>query len=326
MANGEPPIDTPQVSDTRTVDPKQVQVLLASNIADDDLLWVVRCSVSELHQLLLTPVTWVTSLGLLPDWVDAGTGKAAPTPVLTADFGLMVESTDVEDPDGWVAVQGISKTNCLKVIATKASGIRSALLMDKVGEATAKALGLSVQNAMAMSDHQLAELPDPYAAFWADVSEDPVNPPTFKKKLLVEILIPLSRFFAHFEVMNPTETAKQRAARAATFLLGSVFDPDGEVEMLNGLDQETLYVKGPSGEKGEPIKLAAGKRSTIGFYANIDRLTNSSSSCGDDPEDPPTDCVALDGTLTLPPTDPGTIEGGMLKRYGVDSPGPGCVS
>jgi len=329
MANGQPPIDTTQVSLAATADPSQVQVLLASNIADDDQLWVVRCSVEELHRLLLYPVQWVASLADLPNWIDAGTGQEAAIPILTPDFGLMVEMTDQQDPDGWVAIQGISGTNCLKVIATKASAVRSALLTQSVAEATAALLGHTVGSALALNDADLLNAaPDPFAPFWNDVALDPVNPPTYKKKLLVEILLPLSRFFAHFEVMNPTETSRQRAARAATFLLASIFDPSGYVSMLNGLDAETLYVKGPEGEKGPAITLSPG-RSTIGFYANIDTKTFMTHNDGVT-TDPPTDCVALDGPYVPPPvTNPptpggGTIDGGMLKRYGIDSNGPGC--
>ncbi len=325
MANGQPPIDTTPVNLAATADPDQVQVLLASNIADDDQLWVVRCSVKELHSLLLYPVSWVASLATLPDWVDAGTGLPAATPILTPDFGLMVETTEQEDPDGWVAIQGISGTNCLKVIATKASAIRSALLTENVAEATATQLGHTVASALELSDEDLLRAaPDPFAAFWADVASDPANPPTYKKKLLVEILLPLSRFFGHFEVMSPTETAPQRASRAATFLLTSIFDQSGYTTMLNGLDAETLYVKGPMGEKGDPIVLSAGK-TTIGFYANIDSKTGASLTDGD----PPNDCLAIDGPYIPPTTNPpapavGTVDGGMLKRYGVESNGPGC--
>ncbi|GEM_PF-5805649 len=302
------------------VDPTQAQILLASNIAADDLLWVVRASIEEVHKLFQAPVEWVSSLAFLPGWIDAVTRERAPDPVLTADFGLSLESSDREDIDGWVVIQGIGGTNQLTVVASRAGAIRSLLATDKVAESVAKTLGLSVVEARTLSDEELLRAgTKPFDPFWDLVSrygEDVSR----KKTLIVDVVLAISRFYAHFEILDRDETPEERASRTCSFLFASVFDPEGEAEMYNGLDQETLLVKDDQGEKGTRMVVLPAV-DLQGFYASIEGEKTEPEARDGDPSAMCL-CYSFNGVY-YPPSQPsgggtGTPQGGMLKRWGVE--------
>jgi hypothetical protein len=302
------------------VDPSQAQVLLASNIAADDLLWVVRTSVEELHKLFQAPVEWVASLASLPGWVDAVTREPVPAAVLTADFGMSLESSDRLDPDGWAVVQGIGGTNQLTVVASRASAIRSLLATDKVAEAVAKTLGRSLPEAKSLSDAELLRAGwDPFGPFWDLVSRSSGDP-TQKKTLIVDIILDISRFYAHFEILDRGETLEERAKRTCSFLFASVFDPKGEAEMYNGLDQETLEVKGDQGAEGARM-IVLPAVDPRGFYANIE---GGKPDIEARDEDPNAECICYSfNGVYYPPSwtggsGEGAPQGGMLKRWGVE--------
>ena len=302
------------------VDPAQAQVLLASNIASDDLLWVVRASMGELHKLFQAPVEWVASLSSLPGWIDVVTRKPAPAPILTKDFGMSLESSYREDVDGWAVVQGIGGTNQLTVVASRAGAIRSLIETDKVAEAVAKTLGLSVSEARKLSDEELLRAgTKPFGPFW-DLVSSYDGDTSRKKTLIVDVILDVSRFYAHFEILDRDETPEERAQRTCSFLFASVFDPEGEAEMYNGLDQEIIEVKGNQGDKkARMVVLPA--TDPQGFYANIES-EKADSEATDGNLNAMCLCFSFNGVY-YPPSAPsgggtGTPENGMLKRWGAE--------
>lgn len=312
-------------------DASQIEVLIAGNIADDDLMWVVRCSLKELHRLFERPVSWVAGLGSLPGWRYYGSDKPAPPPILTRDFAMLIEATKTPDPEGWVVVQGISGTNQITVLASWTSAVQSLLAMDKVAAATARVIGLDLPAARSATNEALAQTQgDPFAPFWDEVARDPHNPPSLKKKLPLNVVRTASRFYAHFEILHADETSPETAARVATFALATALDPAGYAAMLNGLDQEALFVDRGSIEKGERITIEDGGRPSV-VYANIDGSKDrigASITENDAPEDPDEPggefdeiaCSFVEGEWMPAPVGPGsgTPNGSVLKRWGVE--------
>ncbi len=271
-----------------------IEVLLAGNIADDDMMWVVRCPATELPRLVRSPVEWVAALARLPGWLYFGTEEPAPMPVLTRDFAVSVQIAGASDPSGRIVVQGISGTNALTVVAD-------------AGSAAVVAAALGVPNVPGQG---------PFQAFWDDVSKDRANPPSMRKRLPVNVATPISRFFAHFEILDPSETPDQRALRTATYLLAAALDPAGHAAMLGGLDQQTLYIGavsagasagggGTSAHAASPISFAASGAPSL-VYANVE------GKPGDGDGESNVCSIAI-GPVT---GGVGTVTGTTVKRYG----------
>lgn len=266
------------------IDPaSEIEVLLAGNIADDDMMWVVRCPASELSRLVLAPREWVAALGDLPGWLYYGTGERAPTPSLTRDFAMGVQTAPVPDPLGRIVVQGISGTNVLNVVASP-GGAQDAL----------RAMGLA------------ASADDPFQAFWNALGSDPNNPPTLRKALPINVVSAISTLFGHFEILDREETPEQRAARTATFLLAATLDPKGYSAMLNGLDQRITVV----GQGGSTVPLERVVFPTADprvFYGNVEGEPSDA-----DPIDDGNTC----GTIVMPnPDDPTWPPITTVKRW-----------
>lgn len=262
------------------VDPSQVELLFAGNIADDDLMWIIRCSVKEFRRMVQAPSKWVASLGGLPDWRYFDSDEPAPAPILTDDFVMAVREPKRSDPDGWVTVQGISLTNAITILTPYSpadSAVRTAL--------------------------------GPYDAFWDAVAADPASPPTYKKPFAVNVVVANSTWYGHFELMSPGQTQAERAARTATFLLATVEDAAGYAAMLNSLVQTTLFIDGATVTPGSSIVVnpsAVGNVSPV--YSSIGDDVDVLCNLLDGPYDQPTDHGSGKGEL-----------GGILvKRYGVE--------
>ena len=213
-----------------------IEVLLAGNIADDDMMWVVRCPADELTSLVLAPVEWVAALGALPGWLFHDTGERAPAPTLTLDFAMSVSLAETPDPQARIVVQGISGTNALSVA------------LSPTGAA--------------------------FGAFWDDLGRDPGNPPSMRKALPINVVAPISTLYGHFEILDRTETRERRAERTATFLLAAVLDPAGYSAMLGGLDQTVTTVgaaaTGAEGEGASPSAIPFPPAAPRVLYANVE--------------------------------------------------------
>ena len=264
----------------------EIEVLFAGNIADDDMMWVVRCSVAELARLALAPVEWVRALGGLPSWSAVG-GKSAPT--LSRDFVLVAQPTDTSDPDDWVTVQGISGTNQLSVVSSRASAV--------------------------LATSAVAPPPPggkPFDAFWELVSSDPSNPPTLKKALPLNSILANSRLYLHFEILDLADTPDQRAERTVAFLLATILDPEGYAKMLNGLDQKPIVVEGGTVKPGKKIRLLPAALPSA-VYANVEGAAPGSAT----PEADTLICNMADGPLNYV-EGTGTAAGTVIKRYGIE--------
>lgn len=286
------------------VDPTQVEVLYAGNIADDDLMWIVRCSVSEFQNLILSPQDWVTALGKLPNW-------NAPEPILARNFAMTVGESTVDDPDGWVTIQGISETNALTLFAPKGSAARSALLTPAFSESVAKSLGVSVDAAQSMTARDIrAADADPLESFWESLALDNSTVPPQPKQLPVNVVTAMSRFYAHFEILDESEPQPDRAARIATCLLACSEDPAGFSKMLGTLSQSTQYITDGSVKAGAPITFATPLTTpSEPVYASMGETIEITCMIVQGPYQPPT---GEGGT--------GTPDGTIIKRYGVDQP------
>ncbi len=279
----------------------QIEVLFAGDLAADDPLWVVRCSVEALHAMFVNPVAWVAALIDLPGWLILGTGDKAPVPVLTNDFAMVAERTETTDPDGWVLVQGISGTNVLTLVASRNAAIQSAQL-DVGGGGD-----------------------DPFAAFWKAVGSDPSNQPSGRKPYPVVVLEDQARWYGHFEIRDPVTTPAELARRIASFLLASLYDPAGYAAMLSGLDQKTVHVRKGSTAGNDPITIAPPASSpTTTFYANVVAPLGALDAApladgGDPPLPDPFACTMTAGSYS---DGTGTNDGGTIKRYGVEDPPP----
>ena len=289
------------------IDPLEAQVLYAGNLADDDFLWIVRCSAKEYHRLIETPVAWVAALAGLPGWRYFGSDQPAPAAVLSKSFAMVVQEAKVPDPDGWLLVQGISETNELTVYASREAALRSVLaqpagVAEGLGITTNVADGISGETLLSASD-------DPFGPFWDEVASDPNNPPTLKKKFPVTIVQPLGRFYTHFEITSPGETPAEQAARNASFLLAAVTDPDGYAKMLSSLDQVTLYAQDRGVVEGKPIEILPAPGITVVYAAadtpgtTVDETTSTTCNMATGQTDPP----------TAPTT--GTPDGTTVKVY-----------
>lgn len=291
----------PNDESTPTDAPSPIEVLFADDLADDDHVWVVRCTVDELHRMFENPVAWVAGLADLDGWTKLGTSDKASAPLLTPDFAMVAERTEAEDPLNRVLVQGISGSNALTIVAAK-------------GAAT-----LSAQRAT-------GDLDDPLAAFWKAVESDPDNQPSGKKPYPVLVLESLGRWYGHFEVRDPVMEPAPLAVRTATFLLATLFDPEGYAAMLNRLDQKPIRVKCGAPAGNDPIAIVPPATApTSTFYANA-QVSNSSAKAAagpeDDPTPPPPDpfvCVLQDGAYS---DGSGSNDGGTIKRYIDDDPTP----
>lgn len=304
------------------IDPQQAQVLFAGNLADDDFLWIVRCSAREYHRLIESPVAWVAALAALPGWQLYGSDHPAPVPVLAREFSMVVREATTPDPDGWLLVQGISHTNELSVFASREAAIRSFLAQAAVAPLVAEGLGITPDIAEGVSGPALLEASDdPFGPFWDAVAKDPDNPPTFKKRYPVTIVRSLGRFYGHFEITEPGESPVERAARNASFLLAVATDPNGYARMLTSLDQVTLYARPEEVVEGSPIAIFPPAHGATVVYAAVDE---TGITTGEDDQN--TSCSMTFGETTplpppppAPPTDPtsGTPDGTVIKFYRV---------
>lgn len=266
--------DTPSTS--IRIAPDQVQVLYAGNLADDDFLWIVRCSADEYVRLIQSPVAWVAALAELPGWRFAGSDQPAPPAVLLRDFTMVVREGSTRDPDGWVLVQGIGETNQLTVTASREAAVRAAEL----------ALGQPSG--------------DPLQAFWNEISADPSNPPTLRKPYAVTIVRRLGRYYGHFEILSGAERLSIGALRTAAYLLGASVDREGHAKMLSGLDQTTLYADGgevlpgtrieirPAGPGSSIVYASAGDTGEGTLVEETDAVCGVSDGETDPPPPPPT--------------------------------------
>ena len=278
--------------------PAPIQVLFAGDIADDDRLWVVRCSLAELRLLFLNPVVWVTALGSLPDWRPLG-GGTLPAPVLTPDFAVVAQRTDAVDPDGAVLVQGIAGTNALTVVADRQVAILAASVTGAVADAA-----------------------NPFGPFWAAVASDPRNLPSGKKRFPLVVLEDRGRWYGHFEIRDAASTPDALANRVAGFLLASLYDPTGYATMLSGLDQTAVHLRGNAPVPGGPIAIAGpATPPTTSLYANVVGGSTQPRP-SDDPSPDPFICANLSGGYS---SGGGTNDGGMAKRYVNDDPPPAIL-
>ena len=296
------------------IDASQVEILMTGFIADDDLMWVVRCSVKELQRMFLSPTEWVAALGKHPRWQEAGTDRVVPAPVLTRDFVMLVQETKAVEADGWVTIQGIGGTNAITVIASRASGLRSVLSMDKIAATTAERLGTDAKSLAVLSDADLIALStSPYAAFWDEVAYDASNAPSYKKPFPVNVVLSNASFYGHFEILNPNDTPADRAARSATFALACALDPEGYAAMLGSLDQRTTYVDGGTVTLGDAIDILPPTNPTV-VYGNVEDGGTGQSTT--------TVCSLIAGPYEPPTqqgeTGTGTLDGILIKRYGVE--------
>lgn len=278
--------DTPSLASS---DPApEIEVILAGNLAADDLMWIVRCSARELQRFFLAPAAWVAALATLPDWEKAGVDGTVPAPVLIPDFALLVQTSDAKDPDGWLVVQGISRTNEVTVLASRDAAVQALHAMPKVSGAVAGAA-------------------DPFAPFWAEAAGD-------GKLLLVNVVRSLARAYAHYEILDPGETLPERAARMVAFLLAVALDPTGCAAMMSALVQRTLYIDGAVREPGPAIAVAADGTPSLAC-ANV--LVMPGGAPSDAPLPQEEACLILDG-----PYDPNKnvviVDGVIIKRYGVE--------
>lgn len=297
--------------------PLDIEVLFAGNLADDDLMWIVRCSTARLHGFVQAPVAWVASLAALPGWRYFGSDSPAPAATLLPDFAMRVESA-APDPDGWVTLQGISETNAVTLVGSLDAALRSALGLDRVGPEAARRLGTSVPSLLALTPERLgAEAGAVLDAFWDDVAADPKDP-ALKRPFPVNVVTSLDRFYGHFEICDARETWPQRAVRIASFLLASSSDPKGYAAMLAGLAQRTLYVGSGSAREGAAIAIAPPTGPVSVSYASLSAdAPEDPNTTGDD--EPTTACGIVDGPFVLLPTGDGgtgTASSGMVKAYG----------
>ena len=265
-------------------DPSQTTVVFSGNLADDDRLWAVRCSVSELRNMLIAPNAWVASLAALPTW-----DPKVPAPTLADDYAVMTQRTDDVQTDGWVMVQGISGTNAITVVASRASALLAAAL-------------------------EVGQVPDILAAFWAAVGIDAGT--GRKKAYKVELVASLRRWFGHLEVANSVGTIESVATRASAYLLVSLYDTVGHAALLSELEQE---ISGASSEGSLPTHIRF-VPATLTPTSTVYVSHREASAEDPGPTPPPTFCSFDTGPYD--PTGGASVGGGIIKRYANDDPSP----
>lgn len=290
-------------------DSASVHVLYAGNLADDDFMWIVECTIEEFHKMLNYPTEWVSGLSTLPDWQYVGTQKPAPPPVLLKHFTMRIRQRGDDAASDLITIQGISRTGIVTVRASKASavvGVRN-LTTFRDGAQTA-----SVSEDASFMDPPAAVL----AGFWDGIAYDPTNAPTYKKQYAVNVDTTDSRYYGHFEICQPgTSDPQERIAQTAAFILALGSDPQGFTSMLNGLDQTTLYINEGGVVRGTPIAMAPPPNTPDGpqiLYTSLDDDTEASCMILDGPYDPSHGPGGTGGT--------GTVDNPIVKKYGVDVP------
>lgn len=286
-------------------DSASVHVLYAGNLADDDFMWIVECTIEEFQKMLNSPVEWVNGLSTLPDWHLAGKDRSpAPAPVLLKNFTMRIQQRDNDSPSDLITIQGISYTGILSVRASHASAV------------------MGVQNLQTFRDggpaYTLAntdDVPDdasPFDSYWASIAVDP-STPSKKKLYAVNVDTMDARYYGHFEITLPGEgTPASRVAAAAAFILALGSDPQGFANMLNTLDQTTMYISPYGVNQGQKIRMAVAPNYTPQIlYTSLDDSTYAT-------------CGMLDGGYDST-TNTGNVDNPIVKKYGVeggeDSPG-----
>ncbi len=289
-----------------TPDPASVHVLYAGNLADDDFMWIVECTIEEFQKMLGAPVAWVKNLSTLPDWHMVGRSDPAPPPVLLDHFTMRIQQREKDAPTDLITIQGISYTGIISVRASYASAVVG---VQNLGTFADRDIFASVESDLPDQASNPPSSSSPFSSFWNDMAYDASNGPTYKKKYAVNVDTTDARYYGHFEVCPlGTSTASQRLAQAAAFILALGSDPQGCATMLNSLDQTAIYVSQYGAAAGSPIKMAVSPTYTPQIlYTSLDDATDA---C----------CFMLDGNYT-DTTKTGLLDNPVLKKYGVNETG-----
>ncbi len=274
-----------------TIDsPNDIRVLYCGDLAPDDFMWSVECSLEQLFLMLDRPQEWVDHLGKLPDWkLSRGLGKTR-SPVLTNPFNIQLSRGRPEAfCEGKIQIEGISETGIVRVIAN----------------------AISLKGATKRLISQISLPPgeplpnDEFEAFWAllaiilklggtqvDVILNPDN----------------GTWFGHLQIYHPDwdSITGLRAAWIAIYVLMRSVDPNGYAAFLTGLGP---IVRDPSGN------LLAGTIFTIGASPDASFGYSSSETSKDEA------CDALFGIISDTP-DSGDLQNSTVKNYKPDPPPP----
>lgn len=276
-------------------DPASVHILYAGNLADDDFMWIVECTIEEFQKMLNSPVAWVQQLSTLPDWHMQGSSTPAPPPVLLKNFTMRIQQREKDSPSDLITIQGISNTGIVSVRASHASAV------------------MGVENLKSFRDRDtyasVGETPPTgtttFSSYWADLAYD-ASTPSQKKLYAVNVDTTDLRYYGHFEITLPGQgTTASRLAAATAFILALGSDPLGFAEMLNTLDQTTTYISSYGVKTGAPIRMvtSAGYAPQI-LYTSLDDATYAI-------------CSMIDGAYN-PVSGICTVDNPIVKKYGVD--------
>lgn len=270
--------------------PNDIRVLYCGDLAPDDFMWSVECSLEQLFAMLDRPQKWVDDLGKLPDWkLSRGEGKT-PSPVLTNHFNIQLAQgrADVFS-EGKIQIEGISETGIVRVVANAVS----------LKGATEKLISqITLPPGESLPD-------DEFEAYWS----------------LLAIILKLGRtqvdvilnpdngtWFGHLQIYHPDWDGVKglRAAWIALYVLMRSIDPAGYTGFLTGL--------------GPIVRDLAGNLLTEGTFT-ISHAPDASFGYSSSEKSEDEACDALFGLLSIVPNS-GELQNSTVKNYAPDPPPP----
>jgi hypothetical protein len=277
-------------------DPASVHILYAGNLADDDFMWIVECTIEEFQKMLNSPTAWVQQLSTLPDWHLAGSNTPAPPPVLLKNFTMRIQQREKDSPSDLITIQGISNTGIVSVRASHASAVLGVENLKSFRERDTYA---------SVEDDRPASEATAFSTYWDDLAYD-ASTASHKKLYAVNVDTTDLRYYGHFEITLPGQgTTASRLAAASAFILAFGSDPQGFTNMLNTLEQTTTYITSYGVRAGVPIRMVASSGYTPQIlYTSLDDTTYAT-------------CMMLDGTYN-PVSGICTVDNPIVKKYGND--------
>ena len=195
-------------------DPASVHILYAGNLADDDFMWIVECTIEEFQKMLTAPTDWVNQLSTLPDWHMAGSSIAPPPPVLLKNFTMRIQQREKDAPSDLITIQGISNTGIISVRASHASAVMGVENLKSFRELDTYA---------SVGDDAPSSTTSAFTTYWSQIAYD-ASTASQKKLFAVNVDTTDLRYYGHFEITLPGEgtTASRLAAIASISVLVSV--------------------------------------------------------------------------------------------------------